>query len=352
MLFGANAVFAKLSYDDGVAVFALLWMRYLLPLVVLGPLAVGQRRRDPAPLPFRHALLVAAPYLGSSAAYLASLKLGPVNQIAPFFYLYPAILAVIGRVFFGERLARQMVFAIVLGVLGSALLVGFDGGEHRLPGGEAARATLGDDGGPVLHRELEARARAPVDPGGRGDLPRRAGIGFAPVVVLTGAGLGLPDALPYVLAIAIGGSAIGLLLLQVGMRRLGATQASLLSLVEPIVTLLLAFVVLDEATQAAPARRDAARARLVPARAGREGPESHAGRRHRLTYVLDNPPLAPCANVQFVPRGGPGNVAPDERRIARGDGRPHARAGPRVRPRHVHRERRPHQLAGAGRRRL
>ena len=53
VLFGSNAVFAKLSYDDGVAVFALVWMRYLLPLVVLGPLAVSQRRRDPAPLPLR-----------------------------------------------------------------------------------------------------------------------------------------------------------------------------------------------------------------------------------------------------------------------------------------------------------
>jgi drug/metabolite transporter (DMT)-like permease len=48
---------------------------------------------------------------------------------------------------------------------------------------------------------------------------------------------------------AIGGSAIGLLLLIVGIRRLGATRASLLSLVEPIVTLTLAFVVLGETTR-------------------------------------------------------------------------------------------------------
>ena len=37
MLFGTNALFAKLSYERGMAVFGLLWLRYLLPLVVLGP---------------------------------------------------------------------------------------------------------------------------------------------------------------------------------------------------------------------------------------------------------------------------------------------------------------------------
>jgi drug/metabolite transporter (DMT)-like permease len=248
VLFGANAVFAKLSYDDGVAVFALLWMRYLLPLVVLGPLAVSQRRLDPSPLPLRDALLVAVPYLGSSATYLASLKLGPVNQIAPFFYLYPAILAVIGRVFFGEQLARQMVFAIVLGVLGSALLVGFDGGSSGYLGAKLL-ALLSATMAALFYTASSRLVPERQSIQGVAAICVVASIGFAPVVVLSGASLGLPDALPYVLAIAIGGSAIGLLLLQVGLRRLGATQASLLSLVEPVVTLLLALLVLGEATK-------------------------------------------------------------------------------------------------------
>jgi drug/metabolite transporter (DMT)-like permease len=247
-LFGTNAIFAKLSYGDGMAVMGLLWLRYLLPLVVIGPLALSARRRDPAPLPLRSALLVAIPYLGSSATYLASVKMGPVNQIAPFLYLYPAMLAVIGRVFFAESLSRRMVLAVTLGVCGSALLVGFHGGTVAyLPA--------------KLVALLSAALAAGFYTAGSRLVPERqsiqnvaaicvvSSIVFAPVVLATHANLGFPRAIPYVVVMAIGGSAIGLLLLTVGMRRLGATRASLLSLVEPMVTLALAFVVLGETTK-------------------------------------------------------------------------------------------------------
>ena len=248
MLFGTNAIFAKLSYGDGMAVFALLWLRYLLPLIIIGPLALSARRRDPAPLPLRSALLVAIPYLGSSATYLASVKLGPVNQIAPFLYLYPAMLAVIGRVFFAESLSRRMTLAVALGVCGSAVLVGFNGGSIAyLPAKSLA--------------VLSAALAAGFYTAGSRLVPERqsiqnvaaicvvSSIVFAPVVLATRANLAFPNTIPYVVVMAIGGSAIGLLLLTVGMRRLGATQASLLSLVEPIVTLTLAFVVLGETTR-------------------------------------------------------------------------------------------------------
>jgi drug/metabolite transporter (DMT)-like permease len=247
-LFGTNAIFAKLSYGHGMALFALVWLRYLLPLVILGPLALRARRRDPAPLPLRSALLIAIPYLGSSATYLASVKLGPVNQIAPFLYLYPAMLAVVGRVFFAESLSRRMMLAIVLGVGGSALLVGFDGSSVAyLPA--------------KLIAVLSAAFAAVFYTTGSRLVPERqtiqnvaaicvvSSIVFAPVVLVTHANLAFPHTIPYVVVMAIGGSAIGLLLLTVGMRRLGATQASLLSLVEPIVTLTLALVVLGEATK-------------------------------------------------------------------------------------------------------
>jgi drug/metabolite transporter (DMT)-like permease len=247
MLFGTNAMFAKLSYDRGMAVFGLVWLRYLFPLVVLGPLALSQRRRDPAPLPWRHALLVAVPYLSSSALFLGSVKLGPVNQVAPFFYLYPAILAVMGRVFFRERLERRMVVAIALGVVGSALLVGFQGGSVNYLGPKLM--ALGSATMAAVFYTTSSRLvpeRQSVQ--GVAAICVVASIGFAPVIIATHANLALPAALPYVLALAIGGSALGLLLLQVGIRRLGATQASLLSLVEPIVTLSLAYLVLNEAT--------------------------------------------------------------------------------------------------------
>lgn len=247
MLFGTNALFAKLSYDHGMAVFGLVWLRYTLPLAVLGPLALAQRRRDPAPLKLRHALLVAVPYLGSSILFLGSLKLGPVNQIAPFFYLYPAILAVIGRVFFGESLGSRMIVAVALGVVGSALLVGFNGGStaYLLPKFLAVMSAVMA----ALFYTTSSRLvpeRQSVQ--GVAAICCVASLAFPPVILATNANLALPAALPYVLALAVGGSSLALLLIQVGMRRLGPTQASLLSLVEPIVTLSLAYIVLAEAT--------------------------------------------------------------------------------------------------------
>ena len=179
--------------------------------------------------------------------FLGSLKLGPVNQVAPFFYLYPAILALLSRVFFGERLGRRMVVAIALGVIGSALLVGFNGGNIAYLGAKLM-ALLSATMAALFYASSSRLVPERQSVQGVAAICVVSSIAFAPVVIATHASLALPAAIPYVLALAIGGSAGGLLLLQVGMRRLGATQASLLSLVEPIVTLSLAYIVLDEAT--------------------------------------------------------------------------------------------------------
>jgi drug/metabolite transporter (DMT)-like permease len=70
---------------------------------------------------------------------------------------------------------------------------------------------------------------------------------FAPLMVLDGPSA--PDlhrAWPYLVGIALAGTAIPLVLVQAGMSRVGATPAALLSLLEPVIAVVLAQALLGE----------------------------------------------------------------------------------------------------------
>jgi drug/metabolite transporter (DMT)-like permease len=245
-LLGANPIAAKLSYDAGLTVVGVLAVRYAASTAVMVPLALASRRRG-APVVTRGRLLAfALAYVASATAYFGALQLGRVTDVAPLVFLYPAMVALVGIVAFGESRDRRRMLAVALGVAGSACIFGAPsaGDGEILAKALALLAAMGSAAyflvgarGFALGSSLQGVAA----------LCALGALIYLPALALAPPSADeLARAWPYLLGMAVLGTALPLGLLGAGMTRLGSTPAAVLSLFEAVVTVLLALVLLAE----------------------------------------------------------------------------------------------------------
>jgi drug/metabolite transporter (DMT)-like permease len=248
--YGAMAVFGKLAYGDGATVGTLLAVRFLMAAalfwaVVLARGAVREARGRDAGVGLA---LGACGYAIGSGCYFAALQRLDASLLSVLLYTFPAIVAA-GAVALGrERIDRRRVAALALASGGLVLVVAGAGAGALDPMGAAlglcsavAYSTyiLVSDG--VVERMPPHVLSALVCTGAA--VPLTAGaalLGDLRPGELTAAGWGWLACLAVVSTVA----SIGLFF--AGLRRVGPTTASILATVEPLVTVLLAFVVFAE----------------------------------------------------------------------------------------------------------
>jgi len=242
---GAAAVLAKIAYDDGVGVVALLVFRYAAAAAVLVPLAFAHRRRGAEPVQLAPWLALSAVYLASAFTFWAAISYGDVTEVAPIVYLYPTLVALVAAVADGERLGRSGVAGVVCAAAGASLIFGIPSAD----GSVAAKllAVLSAVSSAAYYVLAGRLARPGQELQGTAILCVASAAFMVPLLALGGAGL--PESSTgwgALVGIAVGGTILGLLFVLFGVVRVGSTYASILTLTEPIVAVALALAVLDE----------------------------------------------------------------------------------------------------------
>lgn len=252
--FGAIALFARIAYDSGADVLAVLALRFALAATVLLVLVRARGVR----LPRGRALLVLAAlggvgYVGQSAAYFSALTMAPASLVALLLYLYPGFVTVLSVVTRRERWSRARLLALGLATAGAALVIGVGLGRGNGPtgGSVAGGAALAVTAAVVYAGYIMLSA----GPSARsGTLASSAVIVSAAAVVLTAAAVATGARLPgtatgwvAVAAIALVSTVAAILAFFAGLARLGPTTAATISTLEPVVTVVLAAAVLGEA---------------------------------------------------------------------------------------------------------
>ncbi|SOZ37538.1 DMT family transporter [Cupriavidus neocaledonicus] len=255
--FGAMAIFARFAYAAGADVYGLLLVRFMLAAAAL---AWVMRTRGIALPPWRRVLALAAMggigYVGQSFCFFSALNHAQASLVALLLYLYPLFVTILAAIFLKERLTTAAVVALVLCSVGAGLTVGGGAGS---PLGIAlglaaaviysvyiivgARLTAGVN--PIATTTVICTAAALVY-GAVGML--RAGAGAPPPQFPADAGGWLALA-----GIALLSTVLAILTFFAGLQRLGAAQASMLSTLEPVVTVVLAALLLGEQIGAAQA---------------------------------------------------------------------------------------------------
>jgi drug/metabolite transporter (DMT)-like permease len=252
--FGAMAIFGKLAYDEGTTVGTLLSSRFALAAVLFwalvlagGEAAAGLRslgRRDL----FMALGLGAFGYAAQAGCFFAALDRIDASLLSLMLYTYPSMVAVAAILLGRERADARRFTALVLAsgglvlVLANAKAGTLDPIGAVLALGAASVYTtyiLTSQG--IAGRMSPMLLSALVCTGATVTLTAgTALIGDLEPGAVTATGWG------WLLSLAIVSTVVAVGLFFAGLRRVGPTSAAILSTAEPVVTVLLAFVVFGE----------------------------------------------------------------------------------------------------------
>lgn len=127
--FGTLAIFGRYAYADGMDTFTLLFLRFTFATIIIVALLLFRRESLPRGRPL--ALLIgmgAIGYVGQSYSYFSAIKYASAGLVALLLYLYPAFVAILSAVFLKEKFTRLKLLALGLATLGAALTADPHGG--------------------------------------------------------------------------------------------------------------------------------------------------------------------------------------------------------------------------------
>jgi drug/metabolite transporter (DMT)-like permease len=251
--FGAMAIFGKLAYDAGATVGTLLAVRFLIAAAIFWVMVAAA-----GTLPEVRALgsrdlriglgLGAFGYAAQAGFFFSALERIDASLLSLVLYTFPSIVAAAAVALGRERMTRRRLLALVLASAGLALVVGGAGAGSL----DALGVALGLGAALVystyilVSQGISGRLRPTV-------LSALVCTGAA--VSLT-AGSGLlgelhPDDVTVggwasLAGIAVVSTVGAVSLFFAGLSRVGPTAASILSTVEPLVTVVLALIVFGE----------------------------------------------------------------------------------------------------------
>jgi drug/metabolite transporter (DMT)-like permease len=251
--FGSMAIFGKLAYDEGANVGTLLAARFIVGAVLFWALVLvggalhearGLRRRD---VGFGLGL-GAVGYAAQAGLYFIALQRIDASILALLLYTFPAMVTVAAVMLGRERVNTRRLIALGLTSVGLILvLTGATGG-----GFDALGAVLALGAAVVYTTYILASQGAA---GRISPYLLSALVCTGAAVTLTLGASALGELHPaevtakgwlWLGCIGVVSTVVAIGFFFAGLRRVGPTSASILATVEPVVTVLLAFVVFGE----------------------------------------------------------------------------------------------------------
>lgn len=242
LAFGTLPIFAKLGYAEGASALPLLTGRFVaaaLLLVTFG-LATGRTLRAPRPNVVKLVLLGAVGLAFEALLYFAALERAPASVVGLVFYSYPAWTTLAGFVLGLEVISARTVVALVLGSAGVVVVFSLPGtGSTGLWFALAAAIVV------AAYLPMARAATRGIDPY-VGAVWTAIGAATALVGATAVTTSGMPlRAMPELAALGLG-TAVAYVLLYRALALIGSARVSIAMMVEPVATLVLAAVVLDE----------------------------------------------------------------------------------------------------------
>ena len=248
--FGAMAIFGKLAYDAGVGLLTLLFVRFSIAAPVLW-IAALRRPGRLSGVPRRTLLaafaLGAVGYASQAGLYFAALARMDASLLSMLLYTFPAMVVVAAIALGRETASRRRTGALLVSSGGLALVLlgagagAFDWVGAALGFGAALTYTAYILVSDRVGGDLEALPLSAL-------ITTGAAITFGLAAVSTGTldtGFASTGWL-WLAAIAIVSTVTPITLFFAGLRRVGPSTASILSTLEPLTTVALAFVVFGE----------------------------------------------------------------------------------------------------------
>jgi drug/metabolite transporter (DMT)-like permease len=245
--FGTLEIFGRFAYADGIDTFTLLFMRFTIAAILMGAFLAIRREA----LPHGRSLVAligmgGLGYVGQSFSYLSAIKYASAGLVALLLYLYPTFVAILSVIFLKRKLTRLKIFALLLATLGVALTANPQGGQWTgilLALCAAAVYSVYIIVGTGVMVQVSAIQSSTV-------IFASAGLVYGLLAAFNGPRWpATPAGWSTVAAMALIATVIPVATFLGGLKLIGPTDASMLSTLEPVVTVLLAAMLLGERLQ-------------------------------------------------------------------------------------------------------
>lgn len=248
--FGTLGLFSKLFYDAGGVAWTLLFLRFVVTGPVLVVLALALRQRPPN----RRIALIGASLgvfqVGAAYSLFEGFERAPVALVTLLYFAYPLVTAVGATLLYREELGLRRGLILAAALVGVALTIGIPDSANWVG------IVLGLVAG-LCVSALILSSRYLMVAGGLSPVTLSALMFTSPAILLA---LLIPARAPsfdlsgqawgWAAAAVFVAAVVPITLFYTGVRRAGATAAGLLSTVEPVVSVVLAYAVLGESLSA------------------------------------------------------------------------------------------------------
>jgi len=243
--FGAAAIFARFAYEAGTDPITLLFLRF--GIASIGMILMMLVRRLPLPrgqILLGLVLMGALGYVGQSFCYFTALTLVSAGLVALLLYLYPAIVTVLAMLILKDPISKWKTLALLFALIGTVLTIGPVGG------GQPLGIVLGLGAAFIYSIYILVGSKI-TKPGtaiqSSTVIITSAAVVFGVLIAIRGASFpttffGWSSAS----ALALISTVLAIVTFLAGLERVGPTNAATLSTIEPVVTVVLAALILDE----------------------------------------------------------------------------------------------------------
>jgi drug/metabolite transporter (DMT)-like permease len=242
--FGTLAISGRYAYGDGLDALTILFFRFSLSAVVLVGVLISRRESVPrGGVLLRLVGMGAFGYVGQAFCYLTALKYASAGLVALLLYLYPAFVTILSVTVLREHITRFKVMALSLAVVGTALTVGPEGGRFIgifLGISAAVIYSVYIIVGTGVVKEVSAVQSSTVIFASAGAVSGVLMLVNGPQMPASVAGWGA------IVSIVLLATVLPVVTFLAGLKRTGPTNAAMLSTLEPVVTVVLAALLLQE----------------------------------------------------------------------------------------------------------
>jgi drug/metabolite transporter (DMT)-like permease len=245
--FGTLAIFGRFLYADGLDTFTVLFLRFSFAAGILAIILILRKQSLP-----RGKILLqligmgAIGYVSQSFTYLTAIKYASAGLVALLLYLYPMFVFILSVIVFHENVTWLKVTALVLALAGTAFTVDPAGGQLKgilLAIASALIYSVYIIVGTNVMKHVSAVQSSLV-------IFASAGIVYGILIGINGAHFPTTSiGWLGVAGIVLVATVIPVVTFLAGLERIGPTNASMLSTLEPVVTVLLAAWIFSEHLQ-------------------------------------------------------------------------------------------------------
>lgn len=243
--FGFLAIFAKMAYGAGISTYTLLFLRFTVAALFMFSLM----RIRKCPLPSKKEiisflLLGALGYVGQSTCYLLSVEYSSAGTATLLLYLHPALVMLFSALLYKEKITVRKVIALFLALSGAFIIIG--GTLEASPKG----IILGVAAAFIYSFYLLFNSRLVKEGMGiqsSAFIMLGAAVVFGIINIFTG--FTVPTHINGYVAVvltALFSTVFAMWALLTGMEITGPTKATLISVLEPVVTVVMSVLILSE----------------------------------------------------------------------------------------------------------